>query len=197
MEFANGGQTDRRRHARTQVQDEAPVDLIEISGVIKWFDVAKGYGFIVPDNGMPDVLLHVTCLRRDGFQTAYEGARVVVRGAGPAEGPAGVSRRLHGRDDGDASCADAAHAAALGRDADEPAGQRHRQMVQPHARLWLRHGRRGDAGHLRPHGDAAALRDDGAAGPGRSCWCATAKGTKGRTAAEIRPHSGGQLPASH
>ena len=58
-------------------QDEAPVDLIEISGVIKWFDVAKGYGFIVPDNGMPDVLLHVTCLRRDGFQTAYEGARVV------------------------------------------------------------------------------------------------------------------------
>jgi CspA family cold shock protein len=27
---------------------------------------------------MPDVLLHVTCLRRDGYQTAYEGARVVV-----------------------------------------------------------------------------------------------------------------------
>lgn len=58
-------------------QEEAPVDLIEISGVIKWFDVAKGYGFIVPDTEMPDVLLHVTCLRRDGFQTAYEGARVV------------------------------------------------------------------------------------------------------------------------
>src|ERR1700739_1410604 len=51
--------------------------VIEVSGVIKWFDVAKGFGFIVPDNGMPDVLLHVTCLRRDGFQTAYEGARVV------------------------------------------------------------------------------------------------------------------------
>jgi len=50
--------------------------VIEVSGVIKWFDVAKGYGFIVPDNGMADVLLHVTCLRRDGFQTAYEGARV-------------------------------------------------------------------------------------------------------------------------
>ena len=51
--------------------------LIELAGVIKWFDVAKGFGFIVPDNGMPDVLLHVTCLRRDGYQTAYEGARVV------------------------------------------------------------------------------------------------------------------------
>src|SRR3982750_1879761 len=51
--------------------------VIELTGAIKWFDVSKGYGFIVPDNGLPDVLLHVTCLRRDGFQTAYEGARVV------------------------------------------------------------------------------------------------------------------------
>ena len=52
-------------------------DLVEISGAIKWFDVAKGYGFILPDGGKGDVLLHVTCLRRDGFQTALEGARVV------------------------------------------------------------------------------------------------------------------------
>ena len=51
--------------------------IIELSGAIKWFDVSKGFGFIIPDNGLPDVLLHVTCLRRDGYQTAYEGARVV------------------------------------------------------------------------------------------------------------------------
>jgi cold shock protein len=57
--------------------DDSAASVVELSGVIKWFDVAKGFGFIVPDNGMPDVLLHVTCLRRDGFQTAYEGARVV------------------------------------------------------------------------------------------------------------------------
>lgn len=57
--------------------DEASVDVIEIVGTIKWFDAGKGYGFVVPDNGMPDVLLHVTCLRRDGFQTAHEGARIV------------------------------------------------------------------------------------------------------------------------
>jgi CspA family cold shock protein len=57
--------------------DETAANVIEITGAIKWFDVSKGYGFIVPDNGMADVLLHVTCLRRDGFQTAYEGARVV------------------------------------------------------------------------------------------------------------------------
>ena len=57
--------------------NESTANAIEVAGVIKWFDVAKGYGFMVPDNGMPDVLIHVTCLRRDGFQTAYEGARIV------------------------------------------------------------------------------------------------------------------------
>jgi CspA family cold shock protein len=57
--------------------DEAAASVVEMSGVIKWFDVSKGFGFIVPDGGGPDVLLHVTCLRRDGFQTAYEGTRVV------------------------------------------------------------------------------------------------------------------------
>jgi CspA family cold shock protein len=51
--------------------------VVEVSGLIKWFDVSKGYGFIIPDGGGTDVLLHVTCLRRDGYQTAYEGARIV------------------------------------------------------------------------------------------------------------------------
>jgi CspA family cold shock protein len=67
-----------RREPTSPQTPEQPLDVVQVSGRIKWFDVAKGFGFIVPDNGMPDVLLHVTCLRRDGFQTANEGARVVV-----------------------------------------------------------------------------------------------------------------------
>lgn len=63
--------------AQASTADENNLDIIEVAGVIKWFDAAKGYGFIVPDEGLPDILLHVTCLRRDGYQTAYEGARVV------------------------------------------------------------------------------------------------------------------------
>ena len=51
--------------------------LSVVSGHIKWFDVSKGFGFIVPDGQGPDILLHVTCLRRDGFSTALEGARLV------------------------------------------------------------------------------------------------------------------------
>jgi cold shock protein len=71
------GETPRREEANP----EAPLDLVEVSGRIKWFDVAKGFGFIVPDNGLSDVLLHITCLRRDGYQTAHEGARIVVEAA--------------------------------------------------------------------------------------------------------------------
>jgi CspA family cold shock protein len=55
-------------------------EAVEVSGAIKWFDVAKGFGFIVPDDeGLGDVMLHVTCLRRDGYQTALEGARIVCQ----------------------------------------------------------------------------------------------------------------------
>ena len=57
---------------------EAGLDTIEITGAIKWFDAGKGFGFIVPDNGMADVLLHVTCLRRDGYQSGHGGARIAV-----------------------------------------------------------------------------------------------------------------------
>ena len=57
--------------------DSEAAGVFEVAGSIKWFDVSKGFGFIVPDEDMPDILLHVTCLRRDGFQTALEGARIV------------------------------------------------------------------------------------------------------------------------
>ncbi|RVU17177.1 cold-shock protein [Methylobacterium oryzihabitans] len=67
-----------RPAAEVAGETERPLDLVEISGRIKWFDVAKGFGFIVPDDGSPDVLLHVTCLRREGHQSASEGARIVV-----------------------------------------------------------------------------------------------------------------------
>lgn len=76
--------SDRHEAGMADADSGAPIDTIEstdvleVAGSIKWFDVAKGFGFILPDlPGLGDVLLHVTCLRRDGFQTALEGARVV------------------------------------------------------------------------------------------------------------------------
>ncbi len=75
-----------RRSMRFAGLGDSAANLVEISGVIKWFDASKGYGFIVPDNGWPDVLLHVTVLRRDGYQTAYEGARLVCECVQRAKG---------------------------------------------------------------------------------------------------------------
>lgn len=60
-----------------EISESVPTDLVEVSGRIKWFDVGKGYGFIVPDDGGPDVLLHVTVLRRHGKSVALEGSRIV------------------------------------------------------------------------------------------------------------------------
>jgi CspA family cold shock protein len=71
----------RHQDARDEAfvgNEDGDAGVIEVSGAIKWFDVAKGYGFILPDGGrLGDVLIHVTCLRRDGFHTALEGSRVV------------------------------------------------------------------------------------------------------------------------
>ena len=64
--------------ARIVDSNERPVGLVEIAGRVKWFDAAKGYGYIVPESGEADVLLHVTVLRRDGFTTLREGARIVA-----------------------------------------------------------------------------------------------------------------------
>jgi cold shock protein len=64
--------------ARAAQSDERPQGLVEVAGRVKWFDAAKGYGFIVPDSGEADVLIHVTVLRRDGFSAIREGARVVA-----------------------------------------------------------------------------------------------------------------------
>jgi CspA family cold shock protein len=52
--------------------------LQRVEGAIKWYDVAKGYGFVAPDTpGMGDALLHRTVLSKGGFKVALEGARVV------------------------------------------------------------------------------------------------------------------------
>ena len=76
----------RGEHVDIDADSGEVLDLVEISGTIKWFDVGKGYGFIVPDNELPDILLHVTCLRSGGFQTALEGARVVCEAQKQARG---------------------------------------------------------------------------------------------------------------
>lgn len=68
---------DRLEQTVTVSDDESTVKIVEIAGFVKWFDGSRGYGFVIPDNGQPDVLIHSSCLKRDGFDTLLEGARVV------------------------------------------------------------------------------------------------------------------------
>ena len=170
----------------TGVADEATANIIEISGFIKWFDVSKGFGFVVPDNGMPDILLHVTCLRRDGFQTAYEGARVVCE---VLQRPKGLQAfRVLSMDE-----STAIHPAQM------PAPRTHvsvtptsgleRAVVKWFNRLrgfgFLSRGE-GTPGHLRPYGDVAPLRHHRvAAGTDRfgQIWARTEGFDGGRSAA--------------
>ena len=50
-----------------------------VSGLIKWFDPAKGYGFVINSRGGPDILLHANVLRNFGQGSIADQARVTVR----------------------------------------------------------------------------------------------------------------------
>ena len=52
-------------------------NIFEISGVVKWFNQKRQFGFVLPDNGMSDALLHLECLRTSGHETVNDGARIV------------------------------------------------------------------------------------------------------------------------
>ncbi len=53
------------------------INAVTVSGIIKWYNPKKGYGFLTLDEDMPDVLIHSSVLRKSGFDTLLEGARAV------------------------------------------------------------------------------------------------------------------------
>jgi len=176
--------------------DEAPVGLIEVSGVIKWFDAAKGYGFIVPDNGIADVLVHVSCLRRDGYQTAYEGARVVCE-ALPR--PKGLQAFRILRMDESTAIHPSQTPMARTHTTVTPSGGFERVLVK-----WFNRAR-GYGFVTRGEGTPdifihmETLRRFGLTElrPGQTVLVRFGDGPKGLMAAEIRPDGGGGPPSSH
>ena len=56
-------------------------------GTVKWFNAAKGFGFIEQDNG-GDVFVHYSAIKSDGFKTLDEGARVQFEVVDGPKGPA-------------------------------------------------------------------------------------------------------------
>jgi len=46
------------------------------TGIVKWFNGQKGFGFIQPDDGSKDVFVHISALERSGMQTLQEGQKI-------------------------------------------------------------------------------------------------------------------------
>lgn len=179
-----------------ELGEDAGLDVFEVAGQIKWFDVGKGFGFIVPDNGMKDILLHVTCLRRDGYQTAYEGARIVVD---VLDRPRGLQAlRIVSMDE-----SGALHPSQM------PPSRTH-VTVTPTSGLekaqvkWFNRIR--GFGFLTQGEDSEdifvhmeTLRQYGLTElrPGQEVLVRFGEGAKGRMASEVRPIGGNSIPSSH
>jgi CspA family cold shock protein len=61
------------------------------TGTVKWFNDAKGYGFISPDEGDKDLFVHHSNISGNGFKTLVEGAKVEYESREGAKGPEAIN----------------------------------------------------------------------------------------------------------
>jgi cold shock protein len=66
------------------------------TGTVKWFNDAKGFGFITPDEGGKDLFVHFSAIQGSGFKTLAENQKVQYDAADGPKGPQATNIRLVG-----------------------------------------------------------------------------------------------------
>jgi len=61
---------------RAAVDQHCLKGFIMATGTVKWFNSTKGFGFIQPDNGGPDVFVHISAVERAGMRDIVEGQKL-------------------------------------------------------------------------------------------------------------------------
>lgn len=76
IELVDPGEPPEKMSYEKSENAQKPDDTYELAGSIKWYKKDKGFGFIVPDDGMKDIFIHKTCLERHGLDDLKAGQRV-------------------------------------------------------------------------------------------------------------------------
>lgn len=71
-------------------EPKSSANAVEKTGVVKWFNDSKGYGFIAPDDKSAEIFVHHTAIQMEGFKTLKEGQKVRYQ---VLSGPKGVQAR--------------------------------------------------------------------------------------------------------
>jgi CspA family cold shock protein len=83
-----------RKNFRSPLNRQPLEASVQEIGTVKWYNAAKGFGFIVLDGGGKDVFVHVSALQRAGIMGLSEGQRVFVGVAEGQKGPEAASIQL-------------------------------------------------------------------------------------------------------
>jgi cold shock protein len=83
-----GASCDDDARRREQFLGQEFHQMARITGTVKWFNDAKGFGFITPENGEKDCFVHHTAIQEQGFKSLTEGQRVEFEVVQGQKGPA-------------------------------------------------------------------------------------------------------------